>query len=163
MNNTLISVLPRQRDSVLILSLTGVIDGYNANDFQRETQRWIGKKANKVVLECSGVNYMSSLGIGMVMSLHKALSVAGGHLVVAGLQARVLEVFSLLGFTSLLDIADEEAIAIDRLNNPTQAFPKVIECVICRKHLTARKSGTFRCPCCRTILAVDQRAQVRLR
>lgn len=61
---------------------------------------------NSVILDMAGVNYASSMGIGAITELLKNVSKKGGKLILLDIQPKVLDVFSLLGFTSFLTIAN---------------------------------------------------------
>jgi anti-anti-sigma factor len=151
----------------LVLYLTGYIDTYNSNYFQKRVQKAIEAGYIRLVFQCGGLNYVSSTGIGSFTAFLKAVKPRGGDLVLLEIQPKVYEVFQLLGFSQFFNIKDslEDSINFFRKGTTTEAvslFPKVFSCPICSKKLKALKPGRFRCSECKTILAIDSAGQVFL-
>jgi len=154
-------------EGCLILYLTGYIDTYNSNYFQKRVQKAIEAGFIRLVFQCNGLNYVSSTGIGSFTAFLKSVKPRGGDLVLLEIQPKVYEVFQLLGFSQFFNIKDnlDDSINFFKTGTTTEAvslFPKVFSCPICSKKLKALKSGRFRCSECKTILAIDNAGQVFL-
>jgi anti-sigma B factor antagonist len=154
-------------DGCLILYLTGYIDTYNSNFFQKRVSRAVEAGFTKLIFHCGGLNYVSSTGIGSFTAFLKAVKPRGGDLVLLEIQPKVYEVFQLLGFSQFFNIKDnlDEAVEFFSKGTPStesEVFPKIFKCPICSKKLKATKSGRFRCSECKTILAIDNTGQVFL-
>jgi len=153
--------------SMQILNLKGFLDTYNSSDFQREVNKVIDGGFNKLIFNCSELNYVSSTGIGAFTAFLKTLKQGGGDLVLTSLQPKVFEVFQLLGFSKFFYITTsiDEAKKVlqgETKKEETGVFPKIFNCPVCKKKLKASKAGRFRCSECKTILKVDQEGQVSL-
>ncbi len=151
----------------LVLYLTGYIDTYNSNYFQKRVARTIESGFIRLIFHCAGLNYVSSTGIGSFTAFLKAVKPRAGDLVLLEIQPKVYEVFQLLGFSQFFNIKEnlEESVAYFADKGTTgQAgpFPKIFKCPICGKKLKATKPGRFRCSECKTILAIDSAGQVLL-
>ncbi|GMO26029.1 MAG: STAS domain-containing protein [Termitinemataceae bacterium] len=151
----------------LTLILNGYIDTYNSNSFQKRVGKAIESGYKNLIFDCSGLNYVSSTGIGSFTSFLKALKSVSGDLVLMEVQPKVYEVFQLLGFSQFFNIRDnlDDAEEFFRGGGPVASsniFPQVFECPICTKKLKAIKAGRFRCSECKTILAVDGTGTVSL-
>ena len=151
----------------LMLTLTGYIDTYNSNFFQKRVQKAIESGFVRLIFQCSGLNYVSSTGIGSFTTFLKAVKPQGGDLVMLDIQPKVYEVFQLLGFSQFFTIKDSLDDSISHFNTePAQErpsiFPKVVSCPICYKKLKAVKAGRFRCSECKSILAIDESGHVLL-
>jgi len=154
-------------EGCLVLYLTGYIDTYNSNYFQKRVLKAIDAGFIRLVFHCGGLNYVSSTGIGSYTTFLKAVKPRGGDLVLMDIQPKVFEVFQLLGFAQFFNIKDnlEDAINLFHSSNAVETvsiFPKIFSCPICSKKLKALKSGRFRCSECKTILAIDNAGQVFL-
>jgi anti-anti-sigma factor len=154
-------------DNCLALYLTGYIDTYNSNYFQKRVNKAIENGFMKLIFHCGGLNYVSSTGIGSFTAFLKAVKPRGGDLVLLEIQPKVYEVFQLLGFSQFFNIKDnlDEAVSFFEQKGSTATgavFPKIFKCPICSKKLKAGKSGRFRCSECKTILAIDNNGQVFL-
>jgi anti-anti-sigma factor len=151
----------------LMLTLTGYIDTYNSNFFQKRVQKVIEGGFVRLIFQCGGLNYVSSTGIGSFTTFLKSVKPQGGDLVLLDIQPKVYEVFQLLGFSQFFNIKDnlEESIKFfntDHVQVKPAIFPKVVSCPICYKKLKATKAGRFRCSECKSILAIDEAGQVLL-
>lgn len=154
-------------EGAVVLYLTGYIDTYNSNFFQKRVNRAIESGYTKLVFHCGGLNYVSSTGIGSFTAFLKAVKPRGGDLVLLEIQPKVYEVFQLLGFSQFFNIKDnlDEAAAFfsqGKVKNDADVFPKIFKCPICSKKLKATRPGRFRCSECKTILAIDNAGQVFL-
>ncbi|MCL2381964.1 MAG: STAS domain-containing protein [Treponema sp.] len=157
----------KEVEGCLVLYLTGYIDTYNSNYFQKRVQRAIESGFIRLVFQCGGLNYVSSTGIGSFTAFLKAVKPRGGDLVLLEIQPKVYEVFQLLGFSQFFNIKNSLDDSINYFQNSTAveaiaAFPKIFACPICSKKLKALKPGRFRCSECKTILAIDNTSQVFL-
>jgi anti-anti-sigma factor len=68
--------------------------------------------AGTLFLDLAGLDFMSSVGLGMLIGLHRCLKASGGHLVVLGVSADIYELIEVTGLTRLLDV---------RRNKPSDA------------------------------------------
>lgn len=156
-----------QVEGCLILYLTGYIDTYNSNFFQKRVTKAIESNYIRLIFNCGGLNYVSSTGIGSFTAFLKAVKPRGGDLVLLEIQPKVYEVFQLLGFSQFFNIKDNAEEAVDYFvkggqTGSTNIFPKIFKCPICSKKLKATRAGRFRCSECKTILAIDNSGQVFL-
>jgi anti-anti-sigma factor len=154
-------------EGCLALYLTGYIDTYNSNYFQKRINKAIEAGFVRLIFQCSGLNYVSSTGIGSFTAFLKTVKPRSGDLVLLEIQPKVYEVFQLLGFSQFFNIRDnlDDSVNFFRVGKTaesTSLFPKVFACPICSKKLKAMKPGRFRCSECKTILAIDNAGQVFL-
>lgn len=154
-------------DTCLTLFLTGYIDTYNSNFFQKRVNKAIDSGYIRLIFNCGGLNYVSSTGIGSFTAFLKSVKPRGGDIVLLEIQAKVYEVFQLLGFSQFFNIKDnsDEAVSFFRQGDQGASatlFPKIFSCPICNKKLRAARPGRFRCSECKTILAIDNAGQVFL-
>src|SRR5512136_2378567 len=117
----------------LVLYLTGYIDTYNSTSFQKRVNKAIEAGFIRLVFHCSGLNYVSSTGIGSFTAFLKAVKPRGGDLVLLEIQPKVYEVFQLLGFSQFFNIKEnlEEAVSFfaQKGEGPQAGpFPKIFKC-----------------------------------
>jgi anti-anti-sigma factor len=151
----------------LVLYLTGYIDTYNSNIFQKRVQKAIEKGFIYLIFHCGGLNYVSSTGIGSFTAFLKVVKPRNGNLALLDIQPKVYEVFQLLGFSQFFNIRENLDDAInffrgDSSNSSGPVFPKIFACPVCSKKLKAMKAGRFRCSECKSIIAIDNIGQVFL-
>jgi anti-anti-sigma factor len=151
----------------IVVVLSGYIDTYNSNFFQKQVQRVIEAGFTRLIFNCGSLNYVSSTGIGSFTAFLKTVKPLEGDVVLLNIQPKVYEVFQLLGFSQVFTIKDTLQSAItffggDPLEPNSTQFPKFFPCPVCSKKLKAVKSGRFRCPGCKTIVAIDHNGLVAL-
>lgn len=95
-----------------VVSVDGRVDSNTAPRFEEALKNVFEGGQNSIVLELSGVDFLSSAGLrGMVSSL-KASKSSGGNLVLAAPSTRVVEVMQLAGLTSLFNTYDDVTAAV---------------------------------------------------
>lgn len=96
---------------VIVAMLEGEIDGKTAPLAQAQLFPLITDGC-KLVLEMSGVSYMSSAGLRMLLSMRRQVP-ATGQLVLAGLSEQIYDVMSITGFLDFFVVCAtlDEAIA----------------------------------------------------
>ena len=99
--------------SSLIMTVRGRMDAVTAPAFQAESNTWIENDEKTVVVDLSGVEYISSAGLRSLLFAAKALKANQGEIRFCNLTGMVQEVFSISGFSSMFTIYEtlEEALA----------------------------------------------------
>jgi anti-anti-sigma factor len=102
-----------ERGSVRLVRLEGRLDATNAPEIERRLGEIIGGGATRVVLDCSALEYISSAGLRVFLSVAKRLMAAQGRLALGGPLPQVREILEIAGFTSVMQVAQtvEDAIA----------------------------------------------------
>lgn len=89
-------------DSILTAFVEGEIDHHSAPQIREEIdKRIIGDKPSVVRLDYSGVTFMDSSGIGLIMGRYKIISSYSGKLEVINVPANMAKVIKLSGIEKL--------------------------------------------------------------
>ena len=67
-------------------------------------QTFLDRVSGTVTLDCAGLDYISSAGLGVLLKTQKRLLAANGKLRLAGLKPHLLDVFTYSGFDQLFEI-----------------------------------------------------------
>ncbi|PAP76885.1 STAS domain-containing protein [Rubrivirga marina] len=89
---------------VRVLALRGELDAHTAPDFEAALQACLDDGDARLVADGSGLDYVSSAGLGVFMAFVEPARDGGGDLKIAALPERVFEVFDLLGFPTVFDM-----------------------------------------------------------
>jgi len=84
------------------MTVTGRVDTTTAPDLDAALGKITG--ATALVLDISGVTYMSSAGLRSLLASHKNMVAGGGSLTISGTQPAVREVFDITGFADFLTL-----------------------------------------------------------
>ena len=69
-----------------------------------KAQACLEKVEGIVTLECSGLEYISSAGLGVLLKTQKRLSASGGKLRLTGVSPHLLDIFRYSGFDQIFEI-----------------------------------------------------------
>ena len=149
----------------IIVNLSGYVDTYNTAYFTKQMNKILDAGFKKIVFNCATVNYVSSTGISAFTTLHDQMQGLGGEMILTQLQSKVKEVFQLLGFADYFHFEDQVEKGVAFFSGKPAAdavFPKVVACPLCGHKLKATKSGRFRCPGCKSVIAISEQGAVSM-
>ena len=67
-------------------------------------QAFLDKLNGQVVLDCKGLDYLSSAGLGVLLKTQKRLMAAGGQMRLVGVSRHVRDIFMYSGFDQIFEI-----------------------------------------------------------
>lgn len=102
------------RDSgPMALAIQGNLDAAGVDKIREQFTEAISDYSGPVIVDLSGVEYMSSAGLAMLVSKGKTQRGRGGDLVVVANTPRVMAVFELTGFGGLFSVYDTLEAALE--------------------------------------------------
>ncbi len=99
-----IEISEEKAGSVRILALSGRLDTETAPDFELKAHDLFTEGDRHFVVDLSGIDYVSSAGLRVLLSLAKQVDGGKGSLQLCGLPPHVKQVFDLAGFSKLLNL-----------------------------------------------------------
>jgi len=100
---------------VQILHLQGRLDVSATQPFEDLVLGLLLKGERRLLMECAGLQYVSSSGLGVFLTANKRLA-GNGRIVFAALTTHVQHVFQLVGFYSTFQICGTAAEAVHLLS-----------------------------------------------
>jgi anti-sigma B factor antagonist len=98
---------------VIVVKLTGRLDSSTAKAAEDGLSAAIaGAEGPRVVIDLTGLTYVSSAGLRVLLLTDKKIKAAAGRLALCGLGASVREVFTISGFDTLLALQPGRSAAI---------------------------------------------------
>ena len=98
-----LSVTKTKDNETLTAKVTGRIDTTTSPQFDSEFKGELSG-IKKRILDFTEVEYISSSGLRVLLSLHKTMTASDGQLIICKPTEMVLEVFDVTGFADLLNI-----------------------------------------------------------
>ena len=86
-----------------VAALCGRLDTLAAQESVAQFESLQEKARGKVILDCSKLEYISSSGLRLFLTLRKAADTKGGKVIVKDLSADVRKVFMITGFMNLFE------------------------------------------------------------
>lgn len=102
-----------------VLRLSGRLDTETSADFELAAHDLTAAGERRFVVDLSGISYVSSAGLRVLLALAKQMQVEGGAMRLCGLAPSVRQVFDLSGFSKLFTIASDIESALG--NEPATA------------------------------------------
>lgn len=107
-SNCLLSLQASADRSVLEVKLCGEIDHHSAVWVRGEIDAAIAKEQPRAtVIDLSGIDFMDSSGIGLIMGRYTRMQAIGGELRVSLPNARVMKILLMAGLDRLVKIETE--------------------------------------------------------
>ncbi|WP_460372310.1 STAS domain-containing protein [Methanocalculus sp. MC3] len=85
-------------------NLFGRIDSTTAPEAENILRSFAGEQERNVIVNCDGLEYISSGGLRILLVIEKELKGSGRHVILCGLRTEVEKIFRLTGFTSIFTI-----------------------------------------------------------
>lgn len=85
------------------MELTGRIESSNADEWKEKINGSIPENGD-MVFECSGLTYISSAGIRMIINAYKLLKKRGDTVIMKNVSPAVMEVLELTGVSDFVNI-----------------------------------------------------------
>ena len=108
-------ITEEQRADVLILRVIGKLDASNSKDLETKILPLITSSQEKLVVDLSQLDYISSAGLRVFLLAAKHMDDAKGKMIICSLKDAVKQVFDLAGFPSFLTLAESTEEAIKNL------------------------------------------------
>ena len=90
---------------VTVVEIAGDIDSNTAPQAQERILPLV-QPGSKILLDMSGVEYMSSAGLRMLLSMYRQISRGDGGIVLVGLSEEIKDTMSVTGFLNFFTTCD---------------------------------------------------------
>jgi anti-anti-sigma factor len=113
MNTNTFSTNLRQEDQMVVIDLVGSINAQADQDFNQAYRAADSLNSETIALNFSGVDYINSTGIALIVGLLAEARKSHKRLVVYGLSEHYLEIFQITRLADFMDIFDNETSALE--------------------------------------------------
>lgn len=94
----------QENGSQLIALFNGRLDTAAAVPTTEAVQPLMDAENKEIILDCSQLEYISSSGLRIFLSIRKTAAAHGSHVIVRNINADIRQVFMMTGFISLFEI-----------------------------------------------------------
>ena len=91
-------------DGKFVATLEGEMDTAAATEAEEVLKPLYTSNGKDVIIECSGLEYIASSGLRILLSILKGAKAAGSKVIMRGMSDDIENVFKLTGFISLFEI-----------------------------------------------------------
>ncbi len=104
----IVDIKEKMQGDILILKMHGKLDAVSSPPTEHQVFDYIHNGQLKLLLDFSGVDYLSSAGMRMLLSITKKLKSLSGKMVLSSVSPNVMDVLKMSGFDHVLEIVKNE-------------------------------------------------------
>ena len=97
-------VVEKKQDGICILTLKGRLDANTADEFRGKILQIIEDGTHNIVLDCGGLDYISSAGLRVMLEATKKIKLSQGKIVLCSLRPYIQEIFEVSKFDAFLPL-----------------------------------------------------------
>ncbi len=97
-------IIKNKEQGAMTVRLIGRLDTPAAQEIAPEMESLKNDAAGIIVLDCSEMDYISSSGLRLFLTLRKASAEKGGKIIIRGISDSIRSVFMMTGFLNLFEI-----------------------------------------------------------
>jgi anti-anti-sigma factor len=99
-------------DTCTILEIAGRLDTATYNALEARLTDLLTQGKTKLLLDCSRLDYVSSTGLRVLLTILKKAKAAQGKFVLCSLQENIREIFEISGFSGIFEVYPDRAAAL---------------------------------------------------
>lgn len=100
----MIEIINKHEEDIRIIQVLGEVDASSSIQLDNEINAFLESGEKKILIDCEGLNYISSAGLGVFMSYIQEFENQGVKIAIFGLSEKVRNVFQILGLDQLMRI-----------------------------------------------------------
>lgn len=105
-----------KENDITSLNIIGEVDASSSIQLDESLGAVVSNGDPVILIDCGGLNYISSAGLGVFMSYIEDVNTKNIQMVLFGLNDKVKNVFDILGLDQLLTIVKTKEEALSRIN-----------------------------------------------
>lgn len=105
-----------KESDITTLIINGDVDASSSIQLDESLGAIVSNGDPKILIDCAGLNYISSAGLGVFMSYIEDINTKNIKMALFGLNEKVMNVFDILGLDQLLTIVKTKKEALSRIN-----------------------------------------------
>jgi anti-sigma B factor antagonist len=104
-----VEVSVRHEGDLTILRLTGkILGGHESDELREEIERFLTRGGHRLLVDMTGVPWLNSAGLGILLSAYSRLRERGGVIRFSGAGERVRGILRTTKLLTVLDVHDDE-------------------------------------------------------
>ncbi|MDX6280883.1 MAG: anti-sigma factor antagonist, partial [Kribbellaceae bacterium] len=123
-----LTIRTNQNNDHVVLGLSGDLDMESAPALTVELKAVLGSRP--VLIDLSGVEFMDSTGVGVLVGAHREAAARGGALLLAGPGPRLQKIFKITKLDKVFAIHDTMEAAVQSLRSPLEVEGAPVETVV---------------------------------
>lgn len=117
---TTLNILREDRQDRVLLVCSGRLDATSTDHLSDYMERLVREGKYHVALDLSGVDYLSSAGIRVLLMQHRNLQALNGRFHITALSDNVRQVLEMVGMAQMFTSQDQQAVQPEKKNAPAE-------------------------------------------
>ena len=93
----------QEQDGKMVAILAGSLDTAAATETEKAMSSLYDVEEKDIILDCTGLEYISSAGLRIFLGILKAAKGKGRHVFIKGINDNVRSIFTITGFSNLFE------------------------------------------------------------
>ena len=93
-----------EQDKTLVAQLAGRLDTAVSQEVSAQLQPLVDNADRTLILDCKELEYISSSGLRIFLTIRKAVAAKGGKVIVKDISTEIRQVFMMTGFLNLFEV-----------------------------------------------------------
>ncbi len=93
-----------KENKVITVALVGRLDTPSSVEVSSKMEPVLEDASGTIIVDCSGLDYISSSGLRIFLTMRKAAAAKGGKVIVKDINDDIRQVFMMTGFLNLFEI-----------------------------------------------------------
>ena len=93
-----------EQDKTLVAQLAGRLDTAVSQEVSAQLQPLVDNADRTLILDCKELEYISSSGLRIFLTIRKAAAAEGGKVIVKDISTEIRQVFMMTGFLNLFEV-----------------------------------------------------------
>lgn len=110
-----LNVTARQENDVIVLNFEGEVDAVTAPQMRDAIATILARGHHRIVCDLTGVSFMDSTGLGVLVGRLKAVRMLEGRMRVVICSERILKNFEITGLSKIFDIDPDVKTALKNI------------------------------------------------
>lgn len=102
-----------KHDDAILITISGNLDAETAPQFSEKLENEMNKGVVKIACNLKDIDFISSAGVGVLISGNQKLKKSGGEIKLVGLSDKNKKIFKLMGFTHVFSIHETNDEALE--------------------------------------------------
>ena len=94
----------KEKDQIMVAQLSGRLDTAVSQEVSTQLQPLVDNADKTLVLDCKELEYISSSGLRIFLTIRKAAATKGGRVIVRNISSEIRQVFMMTGFLNLFEV-----------------------------------------------------------
>ena len=107
----------KRMNDVQVLECGGSLDADTVAGFKKIAYDLVNEGNNRFVIDCTDLNFIDSMGLGVLISLLRRVRQRDGDVKVAGLSDEVKTIFEITRLHRLFDVCADSTAAVNRFDD----------------------------------------------